>query len=393
MMLDRFDPLWIFLGGLVLRYGGELARLLGKVATQRLTSTLTIAETNPIYGAICWELDRTGQVKNFNELIYTIAPLIPTAIESPSLQTKLQPRNGSVTINHQGAYFLIYRHDFKVTDVQTTQMLSLLTFRPWQSQMFDWLQTLELAYSQEAPLTVRLYGANSAIVRTQTKRRRETLALDPSVEADLFQDLDKFLASREVYRQRGIPWRRGYLFYGPPGTGKTSLVQAIASQYDRQLVSLTLTDMDDSALLRAWSEISSNCVIALEDVDSVFEGRKSLGKLSFSALLNSLDGAGAVEGSIAILTTNHRERLDPALIRPGRCDREWELGNLTAASCARMFEGFFGEPELAQQVAAGLKDWQVSPAAWQSYLQRRSTGAEAAAACDFAQLAGQGSAI
>ncbi len=197
------------------------------------------------------------------------------------------------------------------------------------------------------------------------------------------------MAGREVYRQRGIPWRRGYLFYGPPGTGKTSLVQAIASQYDRQLVSLTLTDMDDSALLRAWSEISSNCVIALEDVDSVFEGRKSLGKLSFSALLNSLDGAGAVEGSIAILTTNHRERLDPALIRPGRCDREWELGYLTAASCAQMFEGFFGEPELAQQVAQQLKDYQVSPAAWQSYLQRRSNGKEAAATCDFAQLASQ----
>ncbi len=172
-MLDRFDPLWIFLGGLILRYGGDLARILGKVITQRLTSTLTIAETNPIYGAICWELDRTGQVKNFNELIYTIAPLIPTAIESPTLQTKLQPRNGSVMVQHQGAYLLIYRHDFKVTDVQTTQMLSLLTFRHWQAQMFNWLQELERAYSQEAPLTVRLYGANSAIVRTQTKRRRE----------------------------------------------------------------------------------------------------------------------------------------------------------------------------------------------------------------------------
>jgi mitochondrial chaperone BCS1 len=59
--------------------------------------------------------------------------------------------------------------------------------------------------------------------------------------------------------------------------------------------------MDGSALLRAWSEISANCVIALEDVDSVFEGRKALGKLSFSALLNSLDGVGAVEGSITAI--------------------------------------------------------------------------------------------
>jgi mitochondrial chaperone BCS1 len=388
-MFDRLDPIWLFLGGGALRYGGDLLKLLGQFGVQRLTSTLTIAETNPIYNAICWELDRSGKVKDFNELIYSIAPLVPVAVESPTLKTKLQPRSGWVGIFHQGAYIIIYRHDFKVTDVQTTQMLSLLTIRPWQGQMFNWLQELELAYSQDAPLTVRLYGASSAIVRTQTKRRRETLALDESIERELFADLERFLAARDLYNQRGIPWRRGYLFYGPPGTGKTSLVQAIASQFDRQLVSLTLTDMDDSDLLRAWSEISAHCVIALEDVDSVFEGRKSLGKLSFSALLNSLDGAGAVEGSIAILTTNHRERLDPALIRPGRCDREFELGYLTAASCARMFDRFFADPILAQEVADRLGDWQVSPATWQSYLQRQIAAKTAASNCDFQQLASQ----
>jgi chaperone BCS1 len=94
-----------------------------------------------------------------------------------------------------------------------------------------------------------------------------------------------------------------------------------------------------------------------------------------------------VEGSITILTTNHRERLDPALIRPGRCDREFELGYLTPASCARMFDRFFADPELAQQVAAKLGAQQVAPAVWQSYLQRYDQSALAAADCDFAQLA------
>jgi mitochondrial chaperone BCS1 len=386
-MFDRLNPIWLFLGGLVLRYGGELLKALGQIALQRLTSTLTIAETNPVYSAICWEFDRTGKVKDFNELIYIIAPIIPTAVEAPALQTKLQPRNGWVGISYQGAWFIVYRHDFKVTDVQTTQLLSIFTLRPWQLQMFNWLNDLEQSYSQKAPLTIRLYGASSAIVRTQTKRQRDTLALDPLIETELFSDLDRFLANRELYTKRGIPWRRGYLFYGPPGTGKTSLVQVIASHYNRQLVSLTLTDMDDSALLRAWSEISANCVIALEDVDSVFEGRKSLGKLSFSALLNSLDGVGAVEGSITILTTNHRDRLDPALIRPGRCDREFELGYLTPASCARMFDRFFDNPELAQQVAVQLGDYQVAPAVWQSYLQRQDRAEEASKNCNFAKLA------
>jgi hypothetical protein len=87
---------------------------------------------------------------------------------------------------------------------------------------------------------------------------------------------------------------------------------------------------------------SANCVIALENVDSVFEGRKFLGRLSFSALLNSLDGAEVVEGSIAILTTNHRERLG---------------------------------------------DLQVSPAALQSYLQRQENAKIAAADGDLRKLA------
>jgi chaperone BCS1 len=73
--------------------------------------------------------------------------------------------------------------------------------------MLSWLDQLETSYNLEAPLIVRLIGGTISIVRTQTKRRRETLAIDPLTEAELFQDFDRFLASRDVYRQRGIPWR------------------------------------------------------------------------------------------------------------------------------------------------------------------------------------------
>jgi mitochondrial chaperone BCS1 len=152
--------------------------------------------------------------------------------------------------------------------------------------------------------------------------------------------------------------------------------------------------MDDSALLRAWSEITANSVIALEDIDSVFNGRQPLGELSFSALLNTLDGAGAVEGSIAILTTNHRERLDRALIRPGRCvgeasrneNREFKLGYLTPASCAKMFNCFFPHPELAEIASQKLGSYLVAPAAWQNYLQCQDDAQQAIESCDFAKL-------
>ncbi|MCY7368203.1 MAG: AAA family ATPase [Chamaesiphon sp.] len=385
-MFNSLDPVLLFLGGLVLRYGGELLNLITQFGLQRLACQVTIAETNPIYSAICWELERTGKVYDFSELIYTHAPLVTPAIESPTLKTRLQPRSGWIGLGYQGAYIGIHRHDLKVTDLQNTQLLTLATLRWWQPQMLSWLDALETNYNLEAPLIVRLIGGTISIVRTQTKRRRETLAIDTLTETELFQDLDRFLKSRDLYRQRGIPWRRGYLLYGPPGTGKSSLIQAIASHYDRQLVSLSLTDMDDSALLRAWSEITATSIVALEDIDSVFSGRKPLGELSFSALLNTLDGAGAVEGSMTILTTNHREQLDPALIRPGRCDREFELGYLSAETCAKMFTCFFPDSQLAVAVSHKLGSYQVSPAAWQNYLQCQDNAEAAITNCDFAKL-------
>ena len=385
-MFNSLDPIVLFLGGLVIRYGGELLNLILQFGLQRLACQVTIAETNPIYSAICWELERTGKVYDFSELIYTHAPLVTPAIESPTLKTRLQPRSGWIGLGYQGAYIGIHRHDLKVTDLQNTQLLTLATLRWWQPQMLSWLDTLETNYNLEAPLIVRLIGGTISIVRTQTKRRRETLAIDHLTEAELFADLDRFLKSRNLYRQRGIPWRRGYLLYGPPGTGKSSLIQAIASHFDRQLVSLSLTDMDDSALLRAWSEITATSIVALEDIDSVFSGRKPLGELSFSALLNTLDGAGAVEGSITILTTNHREQLDPALIRPGRCDREFKLGYLSAETCAKMFSCFFPDSQLAEEVSHKLGSYQISPAAWQNYLQCQDNAQAALTNCDFAKL-------
>jgi chaperone BCS1 len=66
----------------------------------------------------------------------------------------------------------------------------------------------------------------------------------------------------------------------------------------------------------------------VEDIDSYFNGREPVSgqvKITFSGLLNAIDGAAACEGRVLFLTTNHRETLDPALIRPGRVDFEMEF--------------------------------------------------------------------
>lgn len=86
----------------------------------------------------------------------------------------------------------------------------------------------------------------------------------------------------------------------------------------------------------------------LEDVDAVAPGREdSDRKLTLSGLLNALDGLAAPEGRLLFMTTNHPQRLDPALIRPGRVDRAIDRGPLAAAEVVRMITRFYPDrPEI-----------------------------------------------
>ncbi|KAI9022011.1 P-loop containing nucleoside triphosphate hydrolase protein, partial [Hyaloraphidium curvatum] len=188
-------------------------------------------------------------------------------------------------------------------------------------------------------------------------RGLRSVALDRAQEDVLLRDLERFAGDREFYAKIGMPYRRGYLFSGPPGTGKTSLVQAISATYGRDLYYLNLKEIKDDAMLQsAFSNVPKNSIIVLEDVDaqSTIEpafrrkrksgpsNKKGLGLSDFfgptlSALLNCLDGYSTNEGLVVIMTSNHPELLDPALVRPGRIDLHLELGYATHYQLQRMY--------------------------------------------------------
>lgn len=143
------------------------------------------------------------------------------------------------------------------------------------------------------------------------------------------------------YSNCGIPYRRGYLLYGPPGTGKSSLSFAIAGVFGVDIYCISMNDpgLSDGELLRLLSHLPRHCVLLLEDIDganiqqrnddnddrrSTHDGRNKSG-VSLSGLLNAIDGVASPEGRILIVTTNFPERLDAALIRPGRIDRKVEF--------------------------------------------------------------------
>ena len=124
-----------------------------------------------------------------------------------------------------------------------------------------------------------------------------------------------------------------------------------------------------------------NAILVFEDVDAAFNGREAEGAdgVSFSGLLNAIDGVAAQEGRALFMTTNHIERLDPALIRPGRADMHQELGLVGAGAAEELFLRFFpGEEALAKRFRDRLGDGRFAPASLQGWLLANASDANAA---------------
>jgi chaperone BCS1 len=139
---------------------------------------------------------------------------------------------------------------------------------------------------------------------------------------NLVKDLDQFSARKDFYRDRGINYKRSYLFYGPGGTGKTTVASAIAKYLGYDLWVINLASMSgDRELQTITTYLGSRSVILIEDIDCVLNQRDATkGKFNFSTLLNFLDGVTAPSDCVFVMTTNKPEQLDAALVRKGRVD-------------------------------------------------------------------------
>ncbi|KAL6654092.1 hypothetical protein ACP70R_007557 [Stipagrostis hirtigluma subsp. patula] len=170
----------------------------------------------------------------------------------------------------------------------------------------------------------------------------DTLAIDPELREKIRGDLLRFAGRRDFYARVGRAWKRGYLLHGPPGTGKTSLVAAIANLLDFDVYDLELTTVRSNLQLRSLLLATKpKSVLVVEDIDCSLDlsdrssatatnnGRtERADSVSLSGVLNVVDGlwSTCVGERLIVFTTNHPERLDPALIRPGRMDKKIELG-------------------------------------------------------------------
>ncbi|CAL9100498.1 unnamed protein product [Musa acuminata var. zebrina] len=208
----------------------------------------------------------------------------------------------------------------------------------------------------------------------------DTLAMDPNLKAEVMEDLARFVKRKDYYSRIGKAWKRGYLLYGPPGTGKSSLIAAMANYLKFDIYDLELAEVNwNTTLRRLLVGMSNRSILVVEDIDCSVDLQKRderesdatspstsnddkvrcdppllscraglikhmiihqvisnhlpemsahVLQITLSGLLNFIDGLWSTSGEerIIVLTTNYKDRLDPALLRPGRMDMHIHMG-------------------------------------------------------------------
>jgi hypothetical protein len=154
----------------------------------------------------------------------------------------------------------------------------------------------------------------------------DDLILAGALKDEIRGDLEQFLRARKEYERYRVPWKRGILFVGPPGNGKTHCLRAciklldVPCLYVQSLKSQYGTEDGNIRSVFARARELTPCTLVFEDLDAMITPKNR------SFFLNQLDGFEQNDGVLTLATTNHADRLDPAIVnRPSRFDRKYHF--------------------------------------------------------------------
>jgi len=250
-----------------------------------------------------------------------------------------------------------------------------------------------IAVKQKNTMTAYKYSANQWVGYHLDRRSFDTIFIKDETIIELRKEMESFFRIEQLYRDCDVPYRKGILFYGPPGTGKTSLVKALAYEYQIPVYMININDsnINDDTIVDMLNSIGGNTnkILLFEDIDSAFsekekvkfEEKKDICNfelnddkinrtsnkkyLTYAGLLNALDGVlSNHHGVITIMTTNYIEKLGDALIRPGRIDHKYILGPCDKKQIMQMTESIVSKSIDMMQIKEQERKEQDLPPLW-----------------------------
>lgn len=268
-----------------------------------------------------------------------------------------------------GIHYVLYR-------------LTVTTLGRKRSRLTDLIKQFEYKETDGKP-DIYIF-AQQAWMRLTTiaPRKLDSVIVAGGAKEVLIADLDRFLANRAWYEERGIAYKRIVNFNGPTGTGKSSLVKAVASHYGMNICLLNLSMMTDALLIQVLHTAPANSIILVEDFDNtpavrIREGMKPVSKpmpnaiqtassaliagmvkadndlsaltgLTLSGVINAFDGVVPLDNKIIFMTTNVLDEIDPAMLRAGRTDLILEIPLFSNVEILKYCQVMFSMPDLTQ---------------------------------------------
>ncbi|KAK8053026.1 hypothetical protein PG996_012327 [Apiospora saccharicola] len=374
--------------GAALAYARRGAISAARAMRTRLLVNVEIGKQDPAYPWIlAWLSEPRIHTSFLAKRLTRINHLSVTTINNKNPNG---PSNASFFLQPgYGRHFVKYKYAYISVERMKQSTANMTTGEPHETMQLTTLYSHRHIFEDiftEAHAKVRQAIAGKTVVfmvhnfnweplgEARFKRPLDSVVLAEGLKESIVGDVKDFLNRRQWYVDRGIPYRRGYLLHGPPGTGKSSFIQALAGELDYNVAMVNLSEIGvtDDKLSHLLSKLPKRTILLLEDVDSAFVNRTKRGAdgysgptVTYSGLLNALDGLSAGVDRIAFLTTNHVELLDPALIRPGRVDRMIRFGEATSYQAAELWNKFYGDVDtdgkgrerfLARLDALGLFD-------------------------------------
>jgi ATPase family associated with various cellular activities (AAA) len=299
-------------------------------------------------------------------------------------------------------------------NAETTNRFNIYYFPERKQQENDKKQKYGFGFSWYMLKNLNLIGVNQNDLGLEMKNKGSALnnLYFPKEVENLIDIVGLWVKSKDWYKEKKIPWKKGWLLYGVPGTGKTALARAFAEDLDLPIYVFSLGQMSNNEFLKSWQSMQLNvpCIALLEDIDNVFHKRKNISQLSgmlkggmfmqnsqsadgngevkspltFDTLLNCLDGVDKTDGIFTIVSTNDITKIDEALgipefinienhnfisSRPGRIDRVIKLGYINNENKLKMANKILSEfPDKLEEVKQYITNSkEETPAQFQEY--------------------------